>query len=203
MRRAPLLLTALVLAASTATGQPADTVDPGPIAMTLVELEEEIRRREHDLERYNEQLAELERENAELRRELDAHGADLARQERQVRARLVTLCRLSRGGYLQLLGGASSWADLFRRAQFARTLVDQEMEALNEHQRQVEALEERRGQLDQRLAAQRRLRERIAGYREELEAERERRLVERRQPDPLSLGGSTPPPYDFNDSWEL
>ena len=100
----------------------------------------------------------------------------LRRQEAQVRARLVTLCRLSQGGYLQLLQDASSLADLFRRAQFARGLIDGDLDALREHQTEVDSINLRRRQLDRRLAAQRQLQERIEHYRLELETERERRV---------------------------
>ena len=188
----------VVLVAGRAIGQPADP-DPGPIAMTLAELEEELQRRQQDLARYNERLAELERQNAEVRQDLDESAAVLGRQEEQVRARLITLCRLSRSGYLQLLVGARSWADLFRRARFARTLMDQELEALHEHKHQVDELRLRRQQLDQRLVAQRELQERISRYQEELEAEWERRLVEQAHEatDPYGLDAASPPPYDF------
>jgi peptidoglycan hydrolase CwlO-like protein len=185
----------VVILTARATGQPAE-VDPGPIAMTLPELEDELRRRQQDLDRYGERLDGLEQQNDEVRRELEARGEVLRRQESEVRARLITLCRLSRGGYLQMLGGSRSWADLFRRSQFARSLVDQELEALGAHQSEVEELDRRYRQLDRRLNEQRQLQERIVQYQRELEAERERRLNERARAasDPYRLGTD----FDFD-----
>ncbi len=171
----PLALIILALIASQAAGQQAD-IEPQPLAMTLPELEEELRRREEDLGRYSQRLSALESQNAEVRGELESREQVLRRQEAQVRARLVTLCRLSQGGYLQLLQDASSLADLFRRAQFARGLIDGDLDALREHQTEVDSINLRRRQLDRRLAAQRQLQERIEHYRLELETERERRV---------------------------
>ncbi len=171
----PATLIVLALIAGQAAGQPAD-VDPEPLGMTLQELEEELRRRQEDLGRYSQRLSTLEQQNLEVRGELEGRETVLRRHESQVRARLVTLCRLSQGGYLQLLQDASSVADLFRRAQFARGLVSDDLGALREHQAEVDAITLRRRQLDRRLAAQRQLQERIEQYRLDLEAERERRV---------------------------
>ena len=183
------LITGAIVAGS-ATGQPAE-LDEAPMVMTLEELEGEIERREADLRRYSEQLQRLERQIEALRTQLAEREAVLRRQERTARTRVVTLCRLSRGGYVQLLRGARNWTDLVRRAQIARVVMDQDVAALQEHQREVEELSQRRQQLTQRVDRQRELQERIARYQRELEAERARRLAQSRelqQPQSLPVG---------------
>jgi peptidoglycan hydrolase CwlO-like protein len=159
--------------------------------MTLAELREEIARREADLRRYRVRLDELVRENESVRATLDEHEAALRRQEATVRARLVTLCRLSRGGYLQLIAGASSWVDLLRRAQIVRAVVERDIETLASHQRQVEALADQRRELTERIETQRSLSDRISQYQQDLEAERERRVA--------AESSASPPPFGLDD----
>jgi septal ring factor EnvC (AmiA/AmiB activator) len=171
-----------------AAGQESDAMSDSS-AMTMSELEDEIARREEDLGRYGEQLTRLEQEVAAVRTELDAREVELAAREAHVRARVVTLCRLRRGGYLHLLRGARSWTDLVRRARYARAIADRDLAALAEHQRQVDELAARRAELAQRVSSVIGLRERIDLYRQELEAERDRRQV---SSDPLSLPDAPP-----------
>ena len=195
-RWAPTVTTvfvALALRGSIAVGQTSD-LDETPLAMTLSELREELSRREADLRRYRSRLEELERENDEVRAGLEQREADLRRQEHTVRARLVTLCRMSRGGYVQLLGGASSWVDLIRRAQLVRAVTEQDIEALRAHQRAVEELESQREQLSANVESQRRLSDRISQYQQELEAERQRRLVAEPNPYPQTVPFDAPEP---------
>ena len=178
MRRlAPLAAVALGLVVATGRAGGQGAFSDGAVAseMTAAELEDEIARREADLARHGARLARLEASEARVRDELAAHAAELGRQESQVRARIVTLCRLRQGGYLHILRGASSWTDLVRRARYARTLAAHDLEVLRRHHEGVQALETRRRELDERLDEARGLRDRIAGYRDELRAELERR----------------------------
>ena len=206
MRRGVLaaVLCVMALAASHAGGQEVElpAVPPG---MTLGELEDELRRREEDLARYQARLEDLESQNAAVGAELEARARELALHERQVRRQLVTLCRLSQGGYVLLLQDARSMADLFRRIQLARSLVDEDMEALRGHQRAVDALEVRRRELAGSLEAQRQLQEQVAQYRLELEAERERRVsAEAQAPAPAyDMGLGTADPFASGVAFDL
>ncbi len=179
-RAAAVLAVALVV--GDAAGQ-SGGLEETPLIMSLVELEDEISRREADLRRYGAQLELLESRNAELQHELERHEAELRVQESQARARIVTLCRLRHGGAVQLLRGARTWSDLIRRARVARFIADGDVTALRSHQGRVEALAERRRELESRLQSQRALRSRIATYQQELEVERHRRLRRQQEPD--------------------
>lgn len=177
-----------------ATGQ-ISNVEETPLVMTLDELEEEIVRREDDLRRYRERLAELEVENSKVGANLEAREDRLRGQEDRLRGKIVTLCRMSRGGYIQLLRGARTWAEIARRSQIARAVVDQDIEEIREHQLQVEELREQRARLLRRVEVQRQLQARIARYRRELEDERRRRLRAQR----YGLPHTTPASGDFDD----
>ena len=178
----------VLLIVGTASGQPSELED-GPLVMSLAELEDEISRRQEDLRRHQERLSEIERENETVRRELDARASVLGNRETHVRERIVTLCRLSRGGYVQLLRGAETWTDLVRRAQLARAVMDDDITVLRAHQTEVEDLERQRRELDERLERQRDLNDRITRYRRELEEERQRRLSTQQSFSPM------PPPF--------
>jgi len=143
--------------------------------MTDEELEGEIQRRTGDLDRYTEHLGRLERTTREARGALDLRERELHVQQSEARRSVVTLCRLSRGGFVHLLSGAQSWTDLFRRAELARVLARRELGALRDYQSGVEELETRRNTVEQRLTAHRALRERTRTYRQALELERTRR----------------------------
>lgn len=190
---AALVMAALAVSGNDASGQPAE-LNETPLVMTLHELQEELDLREADLRRYNERLEALESQNAEVRGQILERETVLRRQEHAVRERIVTLCRLSRGGYAQLLGGARTLTDLMRLAQLARTVIDQDIEALRDHQGQVDELEDQRRQLSGRVESQRRLSERISQYQQELEAERQRRVAVESVAYPQSspLGVPTP-----------
>jgi flagellar motility protein MotE (MotC chaperone) len=184
MRRVVVVVCALATIAIVgghAVGQEGAALSAGA-PMTDRELAGEIARREADLARYNERLSRLESETAGIRSDLERREAELGAQESQVRRRIVTLCRLRQGGYLHLLRGASSLTDLMRRARYARSLANADLASLREHQRLVAELEGRRADLASQIETQRQLRERIATYRDELEAERRRRLE---PPDPF------------------
>jgi len=172
---ATLFLTIGSFLVGNAAGQPSD-VEELPLVMTLAELEEEIVRREDDLRRYRERLEDLEARNDSIRRHLEAREAELQGEEARLRSKIVTLCRMSRGGYLQMLRGARTWAEMARRAQIARTVVDRDVEEIRSHQQQVDELRSQRQQLVQRLEVQRQLQARIERYRQELANERSRRL---------------------------
>lgn len=198
LRPATLLLALLVV--STAWGQSGELGDEQTLmVMSLEELEAEIARREADLARYTERLESLERQNEQVRQRLERRAEELRLRELTLRGRVVTLCRLSRGGFVQLLRGAPTVAALIRRAQIASTVVDRDIAVLEEHQRRVEELEQEQTQLDQRLAAQRDLQQRIARYRTELEAERQRRLERRSMGggDPFGLDDAAPSPFPY------
>lgn len=192
---AALVVAALTVSGNDASGQSAGLSET-PLVMTLNELQEELDMREADLLRYNERLEALESQNTEVRGQIRERETELRVQEYAVRERIVTLCRLSRGGYMQLLGGARSLSGLMRLAQLARAVVDQDIEALRVHQGQVDELEEQRQQLSNRVETQRRLSERIGQYQQELEAERQRRLDVESAAYPQSspLGVPTPSP---------
>jgi len=147
------------------------------LGMTLQELEEEIARREDDIRRYAERLAQLEGQNDEVRLDLERREANARRHERGLRGRIVSLCRLSRGGYVALLLGAHTWTELLRRAELARTVVDRDVDALRAHTGELEQLRLQRRQLAEQLETQRALSDRISLYQQELEAERQRRLA--------------------------
>jgi len=164
----------------------ADGPDPSLPTKTLAEIEEEIARRRADVSRYQERLAELARQNDEVRRDIEQKATVLHDRESIIKARIITLCRLGRGGYMQLLRGAESWSALFRRSQLVRSVIEGDLRVLREHQEQVEILERQRQALDQRIAAQQELTDRIALYQQELEAEVERRANERfHRPPPV------------------
>lgn len=171
-----LLVVALAVSENRASGQTTGGGEETTLVMTLTEIQEELSRREADLSRYNERLEELERQNNAVRQQIIERENELQQQESNVRERIVTLCRLSRGGFMQLLGGAQTLSDLMRLAQLARAVVDQDIEALTAHQTGMEELEAQRQQLSERVESQRRLRERISHYQQDLEAERQRRI---------------------------
>lgn len=147
------------------------------LGMTLEELEEEIARREADLQRYSSRLAELEQQNEALRADLARREATASERERTLRTRIVGLCRLTRGGYVALLLGARTWTELLRRAELARSVVDRDVEALRAHRSELDQLRRQRQQLAEQLDAQRALADRISLYQQELEAERQRRVT--------------------------
>lgn len=165
----------LSLAMGTASGQTSN-LDGEQLAMSLGELEEEISRRETDLRRYAEQLEELDRQNNEISRRLDQRARVLGEREGEVRGRIITLCRLSRGGVLQMLRGSRTLTDLIQRTRHARAVMDQDFGVLLRHQREVGQLEAERRELTVRIERQQELRRRIVEYQQELEGERQRRL---------------------------
>jgi peptidoglycan hydrolase CwlO-like protein len=197
MRRRPVAPLALAVAIcsilclfrpAAARAQTSSGLDDA-LGMTLEELEEEIARREADLQRYSSRLAELDQQNEALRADLEQREATARARERSLRTRIVGLCRLTRGGYVALLLGAHTWTDLLRRAELARSVVDRDVEALRAHRVELEQLRQQRRTLAEQLETQRTLADRISLYQQELEAERQRRVTL-----------ETPPPLPTDES---
>ncbi len=143
----------------------------------LNEIEKEMQRREEDLRRYNARLERIKQEAEATRRDLAVREQEVRNAESNVRERLRSLCRLSRGGYLKLVRGARSLADLVISLRYVKARMNYDLQALQAHKDLLEEIEARRRKLAKQVAAQSRLSERIAAYRDELRAQRDLRLL--------------------------